>query len=106
MNNRGFEKLPEYFDEFFAVARHNDRIGMDCKLRTFEALITGFYKYAKQFKTKFCKFLGLRNLTADLRGHVSYVMNTPVLTEELTQLNFKYANWLELSIYGFCKYFI
>ncbi|KAI1716364.1 non-SMC mitotic condensation complex subunit 1 domain-containing protein [Ditylenchus destructor] len=82
VNNRGFEKLPEYFDEFFAVARHNDRIGMDCKLRTFEALITG-----------------LRNLTADLRGHVSYVMNTPVLTEELTQLNFKYANCLLMYVY-------
>ncbi|KAI1724403.1 non-SMC mitotic condensation complex subunit 1 domain-containing protein [Ditylenchus destructor] len=82
VNNSGFEKLPEYFDEFFAVARHNDRIGMDCKIRTYEALVAG-----------------LSNLTADLRGHVSDVMNTPVLTEDLTQLNFKYANCLLMYVY-------
>uniref|UniRef100_A0A915D6C5 Condensin complex subunit 1 N-terminal domain-containing protein n=1 Tax=Ditylenchus dipsaci TaxID=166011 RepID=A0A915D6C5_9BILA len=82
VNKQEFEQLEEYFDEFFAVARHNEEISFDLKYHAFDILAKG-----------------LSNFTPPLRNHVSDVINSTLLTDELSELNEKYRNCLLMYIY-------
>lgn len=99
MNGGEFEQITEYFDMFFSVARHNEDISNELRIRIFEVLAIGLIFFFLIQKNTNLIFLGLSNLTGSLRSHVCEVMNAEVLTNELNELNAKFADCLLMYIY-------